>query len=645
MKNFTKSFRKKSKKKSSSPSTADADTSAGQSTVGDVASNAPLDSHPASNNEEPAAAAATVITPPATPREDDSPTGESRQDVVPSASSPSSHSYSKKNSSLRPLRLGSFNFDDPDTNNNNHGGQTSHNNTNTNSPQTHHTLTFPPLFHEADDMLNLANLIYTLAELRDLARNGVLNNPAQSMRILDLPLPLSTAMKIIANEGELLKEVLDDGKHEATLSALESLLDRQQERMEALQEEKRAIEARAEAQADASKKEKDDSGMFGWMTNNWDGCLAGGFSFDELFCGGDLGMVDGGGGAANKNVSAANNSSLQQEVESSVITAVGDLKNEKELVYAVGVNPVEERITVIFRGSVTKNDFMTDAKISLVQIPDPRRFNGTEGDDSDGDDVGVHQGFYEYLFGESDGTRSKYMEIMQHIDRLLAENPSRKNYKLYITGHSLGGALATLFGFYAATSSSVALPVTVVSVASPRVGNLAFARTFAEMESQGKLRHLRIANHKDPVTLGPTVSSKRALALSAKAFSPLGYLALMVTGIGEGGDEEVYYHTGMKMKLFKNVTAVGSQRCVLSYSGHTIISGSKKPVAIDKEDMAEIEQSNKRKKKESSSELPMVSYHYGTSYSERMASVELELKGLTLNNVYREKAGGMPWVV
>jgi len=105
----------------------------------------------------------------------------------------------------------------------------------------------------------------------------------------------------------------------------------------------------------------------------------------------------------------------------------------------------------------------------------------------------------------------------------------------------------------------------------------------------------------------------------------------------------VYYHTGMKMKLFKHVSSVSSQRCELTYSGITIISGSKKPVAIDQEDMAEIEQSNKRKKKESSAELPMVSYHYGTSYSERMASVESDMKGMTLNNVYREKVGGMPW--
>lgn len=74
------------------------------------------------------------------------------------------------------------------------------------------------------------------------------------------------------------------------------------------------------------------------------------------------------------------------------------------------------------------------------------------------------------------------------------------------------------------------------------------------------------------MTLGPTVSSKRALALSAKCFSPLGYLALVVTGNGEGGEEEVYYHTGIKMKLFKHASAISSQRCELSYSGATVLA-------------------------------------------------------------------------
>ena len=49
-----------------------------------------------------------------------------------------------------------------------------------------------------------------------------------------------------------------------------------------------------------------------------------------------------------------------------------------------------------------------------------------------------------------------------------------------------------------------------------------------------------VVNDRDPVTMSPTVRSKRALALSAKVVSPLGYLALLLTGNHEGGGEEVY---------------------------------------------------------------------------------------------------------
>jgi hypothetical protein len=471
------------------------------------------------------------------------------------------------------------------------------------------TLAFPELFHEANDMLYLSNLIYVLTEVRDLARNRVLNNPMQSLHILELPMPLDTISKIILQEGELLKEVLNDGEHETTLSALESVLGNHQK-----------LNMRKNVEANDQKS--DDNSMFGWM-KNWDGCLAGGFSFDELFCGGDLGTVDG--GLKTSDV---------YEVDSSMIAAVGDLKSNEELVYAVGVNPVEERVTVIFRGSVTKADFVTEARIALILAPDPRKFNGTKFDNSH-INVGVHQGCYEYLLGEEGGNPSKYLEIMKIVEQLLADHPTRRNYKLYVTGHSLGGALATLFGFYAAASSLVPLPVTVVSVASPRVGNFAFALTFAEMESQGKIRHLRIANHRDPVTLGPTISSKQALGLSAKAVSPLGYTALMVAGNGQGGEEEVYYHTGIKMKLFKNISSTNSQRYHLSYSGLDIIARAKKLLSVDYDKLAELEQS---KRKMAPSKLPVVSCHYSTAYSDRLALVESDIKGLTLNTVYREKA-------
>ena len=499
----------------------------------------------------------------------------------------------------RPLRLGSFDFD---------GGPT-----------------FPDLYHEASTMLHLSNLIYVLAEIRELARTGALGDSTISSRVLDLPLRLDDAAKILLSEAPLLREKYDDGAHAGLMGAIGSLLGRH---------EAVAREAALAATADAGKEDAGAAGAFGWIAN---------------WCGGPA-SADGGGGGDDVG------DSKTEPGGASMITAVGDSRSNEELVYAVGVNHLEGRITVIFRGSATRADFLADSRISLVRAPGPRSFHGAGGgggaddDDPPDDDVGVHQGFHEYLMGEQkDGRPSKYAEIMAIVERSLAEAPAlasgrRGGYRLYVTGHSLGGALATLFGFYASASPAITAPVTIVSVASPRVGNVGFARAFVGLESRGRVRHLRIANHRDPVTLGPTVSARRALALSAKAVSPLGYLALLVTGNGEGGDEEVYYHTGMKMKLLRNASPETNRRCELSYNGATILAGAKKLAVADTDadDLADMEQAKSSKKYgNSSSELPMVQYHYGDAYAERMRQVEPDLKGLTLNDLYRSKARGM----
>jgi triacylglycerol lipase len=64
---------------------------------------------------------------------------------------------------------------------------------------------------------------------------------------------------------------------------------------------------------------------------------------------------------------------------------------------------------------------------------------------------------------------------MEDVSTLIEANPE---YSLYTTGHSLGGALSTLFAFEVAANDRILKPVTCITIASPKVGNLAFRRAF-----------------------------------------------------------------------------------------------------------------------------------------------------------------------
>jgi hypothetical protein len=72
--------------------------------------------------------------------------------------------------------------------------------------------------------------------------------------------------------------------------------------------------------------------------------------------------------------------------------------------------------------------------------------------------------------------------------------------RLNVAGHSLGGALASLFAFYAATDERLRAdkhPVEVFSFASPPVGDNRFRKAFKRLERDGRLQYARIANDHD----------------------------------------------------------------------------------------------------------------------------------------------------
>lgn len=174
---------------------------------------------------------------------------------------------------------------------------------------------------------------------------------------------------------------------------------------------------------------------------------------------------------------------------------------QEELVYAIALDKTTKTIHVNFRGSVTTKDWIQDAKYSLVPMEDPSNADNI---------IYVHQGFKEYLNGASPKKRHRKAKAQQEtkpsamkvmtgkIIKLLEQYPG---YKIQSAGHSLGGALSTLFSFQLAANPDPRLvnPISCVSFASPKVGNRSFAMAFQALERKGHIRCLRVSNHADVI--------------------------------------------------------------------------------------------------------------------------------------------------
>lgn len=192
---------------------------------------------------------------------------------------------------------------------------------------------------------------------------------------------------------------------------------------------------------------------------------------------------------------------LKERFDADIIE-YNDFESDSELLYSIIVNRSEERVTVVFRGSVTIKDFFIDAMCFQTNPEEIKTFEtgGTK----------VHSGFVKYLFGKLNGRESKYEQILKALEEVYEYKASGRdysNYELFITGHSLGGALAQLLAFVLAGSEKVKFlpvgkPVTAMTYASPETGNDGYLNTFKKLEKEGALRHLRISNNGDVVPFG-----------------------------------------------------------------------------------------------------------------------------------------------
>jgi Lipase (class 3) len=126
---------------------------------------------------------------------------------------------------------------------------------------------------------------------------------------------------------------------------------------------------------------------------------------------------------------------LRGKKKESVLAHFHDETSTQGMVYGIAVDHIRRRITVIFRGSVTSQDFVTDAKVAQKKVDNPVRPFAPEISKT----VNIHTGFYQYLFRkDNDNGKAHFEHIIEHVKALMKHN---NGYQLYSTGHSLGGEL------------------------------------------------------------------------------------------------------------------------------------------------------------------------------------------------------------
>ncbi|OXM13170.1 lipase family protein [Paenibacillus herberti] len=132
-----------------------------------------------------------------------------------------------------------------------------------------------------------------------------------------------------------------------------------------------------------------------------------------------------------------------------------------------------DAVLVAFRGTISTSEWLTDFMADQIDFDLVKNGGST------------HRGF-----------TSLYKSLRPQLLELLGKTPSRK--PLFLTGHSLGGAISTLAALDLAVNSVFRSPI-VYTYASPRVGNSQFAETYAKAVT----RSFRVANGNDIVTYLP----------------------------------------------------------------------------------------------------------------------------------------------
>ncbi len=155
----------------------------------------------------------------------------------------------------------------------------------------------------------------------------------------------------------------------------------------------------------------------------------------------------------------------------------------------------EDVYLLTFRGTENSKDVDADMRMGKVlfggSTPSEIRITEQKTEFSDTAPT-VHKGFLDYTLATfSLKTDAKKGNGMQYLYEIIKNDPKAR---LVVSGHSLGGAMATL---YAACLLEMGVPedrITVVNFGAPAVGNKAFSDKYAN-----RINLLRVYSHFDPV--------------------------------------------------------------------------------------------------------------------------------------------------
>ncbi|XP_031503065.1 uncharacterized protein LOC116266111 isoform X2 [Nymphaea colorata] len=158
-------------------------------------------------------------------------------------------------------------------------------------------------------------------------------------------------------------------------------------------------------------------------------------------------------------------------------------------------DPIKRRLVIAFRG--TEQAKWKDLRTDLMLVPaglNPERIGGDFKQE-----IQVHSGF----LSAYDSVRNRILSLIRTSIGFVKDDSeeTRPTWHVYVTGHSLGGALSTLLALELSSSQMAkrrAISVTMYNFGSPRVGNKRFAEAYNEVVKDS----WRIVNHRDII---PTV--------------------------------------------------------------------------------------------------------------------------------------------